>query len=50
MTNLKGKVETEIEINASPEKYYNIWKQAHHVPNIAGDHKGDWHTHGGVKS
>ncbi|EXC27073.1 MLP-like protein 328 [Morus notabilis] len=46
-------IETEIEINAGVEKYYNIWKQAHHIPNIAGDHiegvdchEGDWRTHG----
>ena len=57
MSNLKGKVETVIEIEASPEQYYNIWKQAHHIPNVAGDHiqgvdvhEGDWDSHGGVKS
>ncbi|GMN66593.1 hypothetical protein TIFTF001_035657 [Ficus carica] len=57
MSNLKGKAETVIEIEASPEQYYNIWKQAHHIPNVAGDHiqgvdvhEGDWHSHGGVKS
>ena len=57
MANLKGKVETEIEIKASPEKFYNMFtKTAHHVPNAAGNHikgvevhEGDWDTHGSVK-
>ncbi|RXH79188.1 hypothetical protein DVH24_040335 [Malus domestica] len=51
-------VETEIEIKAPAEKFYNIFKrQAHHVPNISSGsiqgvqvHEGDWETHGSIKS
>jgi|UniRef100_A0A2N9FPE9 hypothetical protein len=54
---LQGKVGTEIEIKASPDKYYNVFKStAYHVPNAAPDHiqgvevhEGDWETHGSVK-
>lgn len=55
---LQGKVETEIEINAPGEKFYNIFKsQAHHVPKTSSGsiqgvqvHEGDWETHGSIKS
>ncbi|XP_021823272.1 MLP-like protein 28 [Prunus avium] len=58
MAPLKGKVETEIEIKAPAEKFYNIFKsRAHHVPNISSGsiqgvqvHEGDWETHGSIKS
>ena len=58
MANLKGKIESEVEIKSSSEKYYNFFKTPHHVPNVAGDHiqgvdmhEGDWdsHGHGSVK-
>lgn len=58
MAPLKGKVETEIEIKAPAEKFYNIFRsRAHHVPNISSGsiqrvqvHEGDWETHGSIKS
>ncbi|ONI31737.1 hypothetical protein PRUPE_1G327400 [Prunus persica] len=58
MAPLKGKVETEIEIKAPAEKFYNIFNsRAHHVPNISPGsiqgvqvHEGDWKTHGSIKS
>ncbi|GLT54257.1 hypothetical protein SLA2020_274690 [Shorea laevis] len=54
---LKGKLETEIEIKADPQKFYDIFKkQAHQIPNATPDHiqgvevhEGDWETHGSVK-
>jgi hypothetical protein len=54
---LQGKVGTEIEIKASPDKFYNVFKStAYHVPNAAPNHiqgvevhQGDWETHGSVK-
>ena len=58
MANLKGKVETEIELKCSADQYYDIWKTPHHVPHAAGDHiqgvdmhEGDWdsHGHGSIK-
>ncbi|GMN19927.1 hypothetical protein TIFTF001_039932 [Ficus carica] len=57
MANLKGRVETEVELKASPEQFYNMWRRtAHHLPNAAGHHikavevhEGDWDTHGAVK-
>ncbi|XP_059448506.1 MLP-like protein 43 [Corylus avellana] len=57
MASLKGKLETEIEIKADPQKFYEIFKkQAHQVPNATPDHiqavevhEGDWETHGSIK-
>ncbi|PON48649.1 Major latex protein domain containing protein [Parasponia andersonii] len=53
MANLKGTVETEIEIKASPEKLYNMFtKTAHRVPNAAGNHVKGVEVHegkGGVR-
>jgi hypothetical protein len=56
MASLKGKLETEIEIKADPQKFYEIFKkQAHQVPNATDHiqavevHEGDWETHGSVK-
>jgi hypothetical protein len=54
---LKGKLETEIELKADAQKFYEVFKkQAHQVPNAAPDHiqavsvhEGDWETHGSVK-
>ncbi|PON48641.1 Major latex protein domain containing protein [Parasponia andersonii] len=56
-SDLKGKVETEFEIKAPPQKFYQMFrKTAHHLPNAAGDHvqgvdvhEGDWESHGSVK-
>lgn len=55
---LQGKVETEFEIKASADQFYNVFRsQAHQVPNATPDHiqgievhEGDWETHGAVKS
>ncbi|KAK3211999.1 hypothetical protein Dsin_016705 [Dipteronia sinensis] len=54
---LKGKVESEIEIRAPAEKFYNFFKgQSHQAPtatptNIQGIevHEGDWESHGSIK-
>ncbi|KAK2635472.1 hypothetical protein Ddye_030264 [Dipteronia dyeriana] len=54
---LSGKLEADIEIKASAEKYFNIFKsQCQHLPNISSSnlqgvdlHEGDWDTHGSVK-
>ncbi|KAK7308726.1 hypothetical protein VNO77_42352 [Canavalia gladiata] len=54
---LSGKVETEIAIQASASKFYNIFrKQLHRVPNISTErvhgakvHEGDWENVGSVK-
>ncbi|KAL5553440.1 hypothetical protein UlMin_040841 [Ulmus minor] len=57
MANLKGKVETEIEIKVKPEKFFSIFRsQAYHVPNMAENirgvdiHEGEWHSHGAIKT
>ncbi|EXB23151.1 MLP-like protein 329 [Morus notabilis] len=57
MANLKGKVETEVELKATPEQFYNMFRRtAHHLPNVAGHHikavevhEGDWDSHDCVK-
>ncbi|KAB1205735.1 hypothetical protein CJ030_MR7G028080 [Morella rubra] len=54
---LKGKLEAELELKASADKFYSIFRsQAHQVPNATPDiiqhvavHEGDWETHGSVK-
>jgi hypothetical protein len=54
---LEGKLETEIELKADAQKFYEIFKkQGHQVPNATPDHiqavsvhEGDWETHGSVK-
>jgi hypothetical protein len=53
---LKGKLETEIEIKADAQKFYETFKQqSHQVPNATDHiqavavHEGDWETHGSVK-
>jgi len=54
---LSGKVEGEVEIKASAEKFFDIFrKKLHHVPNITPEkihaakvHEGDWENVGSVK-
>ncbi|KAL5756538.1 hypothetical protein ACOSP7_020980 [Xanthoceras sorbifolium] len=54
---LKGKLETEVEIEAPADKLYNFFKgQTYHVskatPTNVQDvevHEGDWESHGSVK-
>ena len=54
---LSGKLEADIEIKASAEKYFKIIKsQCEHLPNISSSniqgvdlHEGEWDTHGSVK-
>ena len=54
---LNGKLETEIEIKAPADKFYNIFRsQMHLLPNVSSDkiqgvkvHDGDWETVGSVK-
>lgn len=56
---LVGKLVSELEINASAEKYYKLFKdQAFHMPNVSPKiiqevevHEGDWdnHGHGSIK-
>lgn len=51
---LVGKLVSEIEINASAEKFYKFFKdEAFNVPKISSKivqqvevHEGDWDTHG----
>ncbi|KAH7565002.1 hypothetical protein ACOSQ2_021282 [Xanthoceras sorbifolium] len=54
---LKGKLETQLEIKAPANKFYNFFKgQTYHVskatPTNVQDievHEGDWESHGSVK-
>ncbi|KAF2305512.1 hypothetical protein GH714_006086 [Hevea brasiliensis] len=54
---LKGKLETVLELKATPEQYFNVLaKQAHHIPNHTPSniqavqvHEGDWETAGSIK-
>jgi uncharacterized membrane protein len=54
---LNGKLETDIEIKAPADKFYNIFRsQMHLLPNVSSDkiqgvkvHDGDWETVGSVK-
>nr|XP_023898867.1 MLP-like protein 31 [Quercus suber]POE52685.1 mlp-like protein 31 [Quercus suber] len=54
---LKYKLETDIEIKAPADKFYNIFRsQMHLIPNVSSDkiqgvqvHEGDWETMGSVK-
>jgi len=54
---LSGKVEGEVEIQASADKFFHIFrKKLHHVPNISSErihaakvHEGDWENVGSVK-
>ncbi|KAL5778886.1 hypothetical protein ACOSQ2_009623 [Xanthoceras sorbifolium] len=44
---LKGKKETEIEIKAPADEFYNFFKgQTYHDVEV---HEGDWESHGSVK-
>ena len=54
---LKYKLETDIEIKAQADKFYNIFRSRMHlIPNVSSDkiqgvqvHEGDWETTGSVK-
>ncbi|KAG6714168.1 hypothetical protein I3843_05G174400 [Carya illinoinensis] len=54
---LKGKLETEIEIKSTADKFYNIFRSTtHHFPKATPNiiqavevHEGDWDTHGSIK-
>ncbi|KAF4364574.1 hypothetical protein CsatB_019790 [Cannabis sativa] len=54
---LKGKIEIDVDIKASPTKFYHMFrKTAHIVPHCAGSHiqgvdvhEGDWESHGSIK-
>jgi hypothetical protein len=56
MTTLFGKVEADVEIKASPEKFHEILSgRPHHISNVCLDkiqdcalHEGDWGTEGSV--
>jgi len=56
MTTLFGKVEADVEIKASPEKFHEILGgRPHHISNVCPDkiqgcalHEGDWGTEGSV--
>ncbi|KAK3421526.1 hypothetical protein EUGRSUZ_G02173 [Eucalyptus grandis] len=57
MANLKGKLETEVELKAPADKFFKIWRsETHKLPtatskNIQGVkvHEGDWDQHGAIK-
>ena len=56
MANLKGRTERDVELKATPEQFYNMWRRAaHQLPDIAGHiqavelHEGDWDLHGSIK-
>ncbi|KAA0035387.1 MLP-like protein 328 [Cucumis melo var. makuwa] len=55
---LAGKLVSELELNVSADKYYNVFKdKVCHIPNISDIinkvevHEGDWdnHGHGSIK-
>ncbi|KDP38074.1 hypothetical protein JCGZ_04717 [Jatropha curcas] len=54
---MKGKLETEVELKSSPEQFFKFWKSdVHQAPNhtpsnIQGVrvHEGDWETSGSIK-
>ncbi|KAJ9153085.1 hypothetical protein P3X46_026569 [Hevea brasiliensis] len=54
---LKGKLETELELKSTPDQFFNFWKvQVHQAPdhtpaNVQGVkvHEGDWETSGSIK-
>ncbi|KAJ7954250.1 MLP protein [Quillaja saponaria] len=51
-----GKVETDVHIKASPEKFHEIFcSRTHHIPNVSPGniqgvvvHEGEWGTVGAV--
>ena len=53
---LSGKLETEIEIQTTAAKFFNLFiKQLHELQNVSTEvhkakvHEGDWHSIGSVK-
>ncbi|KAI3431247.1 Bet_v_1 domain-containing protein, partial [Psidium guajava] len=54
---LEGKLEVDIDIQSSADKFYNLFKsQIHHLSTISSDiiqkvelHEGDWGSSGAVK-
>ncbi|CAL5354849.1 hypothetical protein CsSME_00043317 [Camellia sinensis var. sinensis] len=54
---LVGKLEAEVEIQSSADKFYHIFRsRAHHIPNICPEkvsgidvHEGDWENVGSIK-
>lgn len=54
---LTGRLEATIEMRASSEKFYELFKtQVYHIPSISSDviqsvdlHEGEWHANGAVK-
>ncbi|WCJ33562.1 Polyketide cyclase/dehydrase and lipid transport superfamily protein [Euphorbia peplus] len=57
MGELKGKLERIVELKATPEAFFNVWKsEAHQIPNHTPSHihsvdihDGDWETSGSIK-
>ncbi|OAY29249.1 hypothetical protein MANES_15G129900v8 [Manihot esculenta] len=56
-SNLKGQLETVVELKCTPDQFLKLWKsQGHQIPNhtpsnIQGVrvHEGDWETSGSIK-
>ncbi|OMO99716.1 hypothetical protein COLO4_13130 [Corchorus olitorius] len=56
MSSLFGKVETDVELNASAEQFFDMFcNRPHHVSNACSDkvqacalHEGDWGNHGSI--
>ncbi|KAF3432173.1 hypothetical protein FNV43_RR26912 [Rhamnella rubrinervis] len=55
-SSLVGKIETDVDIKASPEEFHTIFKhRPHHISNVSSDkiqgcelHEGEWGTVGSV--
>ncbi|KAJ9153090.1 hypothetical protein P3X46_026574 [Hevea brasiliensis] len=54
---LKGQLETVVELKSTPEKFFKLWKsEVHQIPNHSPSniqgvrvHEGDWETSGSIK-